>query len=406
MTSVYLVASGKMAGKYCAQLSITDPITGKRSYIRGFATTKEEAIARMVERKVRRQVPKPSGKPRDRKPKRTLRDLIKRWQELNKNKFSSEHIFRTERRIANHLGHLLDEPVAALTKPRMETEFATLLDTTKASPSAYLNTRKACVALFNFAVKQDWISATPMRDIEKPYFVSKVEKDDEELIEERAQLYQDFLGWLDFNGSDDYYWVLFMSLGLRRGELCGLELDSVSDAADRITIDRQFRIGSGGKPAGIYEGTKNKRGRRVMLPELHRLDLPGWLRKRAEIEPLEPWAKNQLFPYQRKDGTWHGRTTNRLWTDFNTLLDEYGKTIVEDGKWQYGKRQIEWEKLKFRPHYMRHITASYLARTQTPIDITKSVLGHMSTRMTELYTHIMMKDQQAAVQNAMAHLAV
>jgi integrase len=408
MTAVFVVSKGKMAGKYCAQESVFDA-DGKRTYVSGFGSSESAAMMRLGANLERRKRPSVAPVvPRNRVPKRTVASLIAHWQAENSEKLAPEHLLRTRRNIENHLGHLLDVALVDIPEVRVKDEFARLKLATATTPTAYRNVHKSFTLLLNYAVKQGWLKFNPMRNLETVSVIAKVAKADEDYIEYRAEIYRGMLKWLKESGSDDYCWVLFMSLGLRRGELCGLELDSINPANNVIKIDRQYRIASGSQKAGIYPGTKNKRGRSFKLPEFYLGSyLMWWMDKRADIEPVELWAKNQLFPNQWKDGSWHGRNANRLWDDFTNLLEEYGKTIVKNGRVDFdelGIESIDWEALRFRPHYMRHISASFLAHQDVPLVVAQSILGHLDPAMTEHYTHIMKSDQQSALDKATAHL--
>jgi len=403
MAVVFPVRSGKMIGKYCAQQSVYDA-TGNRKYVSGFGDTKEDAMLRLGANLERRKKPKAMSVTRDRTPKRTLRQLLVHWQDANKGKLAAENLLRSGRTIENHLPDLLDKPLVELTGIRLKHEFAALAQRTVQTPTAYRNTYRTLRILLNYAIRQGWLRDNPLRLVDNLTVESKVAKNDEALVEERIEIYTGLLKWLRDKQSDDYYWVLFMSLGLRGGELCGLELDSIESFKSILTVNRAFRFGTGGAQSGISAGTKTGKARRIKLPELYKDAWVEWcIGTRFYIDPVEPWAKKQLFPWQHKDGTWHGRNRNRLYADFEKLLDDYAKTLMNDnGQVQLGLATYDWADLRFRPHYVRHISASLLAEQDVPLLVTQSVLGHLSPEMTERYTHISGKVQKSALDKATA----
>jgi integrase len=406
MLSEFVVKSGKMAGKCCAQESWYDS-TGKRIYVSGFGKTKQAALMRLGENKAKakflRQQPQPKMVVRDRKPKKTLLDLLNEWQEaqhrLNR---SAAYLVGVENNIKCHLGDLLDTRVVDLSENLLKQVFADIRERTADTPTAYRNVFKSLHIVLRYGMKQGVVKSDPLRDIENPTVIPKVRKHDREFIEDRSMVFKAFLAWLRERYPNDYCWVLFMTLGFRESELCGFTLDTVNGILHEVEVKQQFVNRTKLSAKGIKSGVKNGRDRTVALSAIYWDAYLDWMK--VWKSPAEPWANAQLFAFQYKNGTWHGRSSGSMRRRFSQLLDEFadwfsdGTGMIDTGKGY----AVKWEALKFRPHYVRHIATTNFMRAGVSLEITQEIVGHIDPEMTKYYTHVFASDAANAVEQASA----
>lgn len=305
-----------------------------------------------------------------------------------------ESATRTVRAVENHIiPRIGNVQLGELNRKSLTTLFEAV--GTEVGPAAAKNTYNSLSAMLNYAMRQGWIQSNPLKSVKKPSYKPAVTSDDEELIDVRTQLYFGLLNSLRESRDINYYWVLFLSLGLRRAELCGLEIVSfhpdLFGSDHEIIIDRQFITG----PSRIVKRTKNGESRRIPLEPVYALALNEWMTIRRN--PVEEWAHSQLFPWKWANGTWHGRNTNRIWTDWHRLLDDYAREKEYFGVTGAMFTNEEWQQVRFRPHFIRHISASSMAEAGIDLQTAQGILGHLSPEMTEHYTHILNRAKQRGV---------
>lgn len=167
------------------------------------------------------------------------------------------------------------------------------------------------------------------------------------------------------HGTDIYVPVLLaVTLGLRRGEVLGLQWQDIDWQQSTLSIRRSASFRNGGMVMG---NTKTRSSRRTLL-------LPvGVAHELQELNdgclPTEPICR-------RSDGTI--LTTNALYHQFAEVLKLSGLPHI-------------------RFHDLRHTYATLMLRNGVPAKIASSILGHSSIGITlNTYSHVLTEMQQGA----------
>lgn len=344
---------------------------GRRTTVKGHGGTPQEAIAR---RQANFEARAAGG---GRKAsKKTLKQALTIWNEENTS--VKENKLRNTRAVEHHIIKRIGNPkLSDITTRQLKAVFEDLeaLPQKSIARNAYRSLR----AILEFSIKKQWISSNPLKQISEPRYRAAVEENDELQATDRSKQYVEFLTWLDKAHPDSFCWVLFMSLGLRIGEICGLEFDSLNDRKPEITINRTFVSA----PSRIEIRTKNKRSRTINMPVEYYGALTKWLIERPE-PPANKWYSNQIFTYTDKKGIIRGLHTNKAREKWKTLLYEF--LTEQDPELTY---EDYLTTKYYRPHFNRHITASNLAGAGIPVATAMAFLGHMDSSQTEHYTHIL-----------------
>jgi len=147
---------------------------------------------------------------------------------------------------------------------------------------------------------------------------------------------------------DDAVLEMLYGSGVRVGELCGLDVDSID-----------LRAGSSASPSATVWG-KGSKERRVPVSEPAADALGGWLRHRHEV-PASPVHPNALFLNERGK-----RLTPR---DVRRILDRRSASPTH-------------------PHALRHTFATHLLDHGADLRVVQELLGHQSVATTQRYTHV------------------
>ena len=357
---------------WIADYSVRQP-NGKRRRIRGHGATPQEALQRRKENYAKYQRnggKKPTAK--------TIRDALNRW--LSESETVPENITRVKRVIEAHFiqpeGNLkLSEVTPKIRERALETS-------EEAGASVPRNLYRSLSGVLTGAVRAQWIESSPLSAVRAPTWKPAVAENDRAYIGKRTGIFLSLLRKLE--KENDYrstrLWI--QELGLRPGELCGLQWKDVKhiDNSSRATLI----IGSTFVPTGhahIEEGrTKNHETRGIPLRGDFLKAIRSW--KKLWKEPAEEWARDQIFTTRRKDGSWHGTAENDFRDQWRELLRWYAN--IDTRRTAPISEEEFQESFYFRPHFSRHISASVLAETQ-PISTVSSMLGHLDPKITEIY---------------------
>lgn len=206
--------------------------------------------------------------------------------------------------------------------------------------------------IFAYAVAQEFLVENPMKKVPCP----KLQKRKvDALTKEQAQR---FFGILE--GCDLEFrcmLTLLATLGLRRGELLGLQWRDVDFANGRVTVCRNVTYTA---QKGVCVGpTKTEKGERV-------LPLPSGLARllaslRAERGASSSRPTNFLFP--GKGGLETPRDPNALTRKVKTFLEKNGLPVLS-------------------PHDLRHSCATLLLRNGADLKSVQDILGHSDASTT------------------------
>lgn len=174
---------------------------------------------------------------------------------------------------------------------------------------------------------------------------------------------------------------LVLSVGLRRGEVCGLRWDDVDLDGGRLVVRRARTVVG----TAVVEGTpKGRRARTISLGS----ELVGVLRahRRRQLEERMAWGEawaDTGYVFVREDGT-----------------PLHPQTLA--GHFERAARAAGLPPIRF--HDLRHTALTHLLANGVPPKVVAEVAGHASTRITEdIYSHVLpnMSADAAAVADRM-----
>jgi integrase/recombinase XerC len=144
---------------------------------------------------------------------------------------------------------------------------------------------------------------------------------------------------------------LLYGCGLRVAELCGLDVDDVDIAAQRVRV-----LGKGGKERMVPLGDFAAAAVDAYLPHA-----------RMSMSPDGPHPDGEALFFNRR----RKRMTSR---DVRAMLDRYVARVLPGRK--------------VSPHTLRHSFATHLLEGGADIRTVQELLGHASLATTQRYTHV------------------
>lgn len=159
--------------------------------------------------------------------------------------------------------------------------------------------------------------------------------------------------------------LLAVTLGLRRGEVLGLQWQDIDWQRSTLSVRRSASFRDGGMVMGA---TKTRSSRRtLLLPSGVACELKEIGKGRASGQPVCCRADGSIM------------TTNALYHQFAEVLE-----------------QSKLPHIRF--HDLRHTYATLMLRNGVPAKIASSILGHSSIGITlNTYSHVVTEMQQGAV---------
>lgn len=363
------------------QTSTWDPDKRRSRYIRGFGASPQIAYQRHAELVQKRIKQGSSNTPKT----VTLAKYLEIYLNDIQPRIGDQTYRKYKTDITTHiLPTLGKKQIGKITKEDYHNLFYKVLDTT--GTSARYHAYKTLSGMLNHAVNNGVIEQNVLKRVPTPQHMSKVKKFDDKYASRRASVSINLLKWLsepDNKYADHRNRILFMFLGLRRGELLGMEWDSITsiDKANnaKLTINRtlnRHEPHTGQTGYYIQPYTKTKTDRKIILPEPFRKALLNERKKGRTAK--DPQFKDLVFLNQSgAPYTWGYH--DRMWREILTAY--YNK----DGK-KYDKLP---EDHYFRPHAVRHLTATFLYMSGVQARDAAEFLGHSTDKMTEHYTHLM-----------------
>ena len=166
------------------------------------------------------------------------------------------------------------------------------------------------------------------------------------------------LGFRDF-----FLYSMLYRLGLRIGEAISINIKDINFEKEILNIHG-----------------KGRRERKLpLLPDL--------------MDILEKWLvyRTRLYGANQLDALFISKKGNRL--SIRTAQDNFQKIVTKAGPFS-----IE----KVTPHSLRHAFATHAIEGEQDIFVLKAILGHASTKSTEIYLHPSMRVLRKAVNNHVA----
>lgn len=360
--------------RWIAQASYTDQ-DGRRRFIRGIGTSERQALQRRQQNIAKRLAVPTRVSP-------TVTQLCERWlNSFGPSDLNSEVKRKYRRQMEIHvLPRIGSVQLVQLDRERLQRLFSHDLD--DLADGAHRNTFKNLRAMLNWGVKNDLLLMNPLLSIKPRSYVSTVHDDDVKLIDKRTNIAIQILDWLEQPDSphhDDYNWVLFSFLGLRRAELLGMTWDRQCitglnrKGTAKLHVQQQLTRAKG-MGWFISPSTKNKKTRTIPLPEKWRLAL---LDERAKGRTTgNAWSETMVWKHPNNRAMTYNDYEDRwksLLTSYWNRHTETHTPLTADQYW--------------RPHANRHLTASIMFRAGESLEYVQEILGHSSEIQTLWYTH-------------------
>lgn len=394
--SLYETANYNGNAGWVRQTSHWNEATGKRYYIRGFGHSKIAAI-QAHERAVKKREAKTSQSfetvaaiqaEANRVP--TFNEYVETWLKFKEPEIGAQTYRKYRKDLENHiLPHIGNKALNECGREDFHDLFYTELK--NIGTSARFHAFKTFSFVMNSAFNEAKIERNYLKMIKTPKHITVVKQEDERWISYRVGISRSMQRWLekpDTPYHEHYARIMFMFLGLRRGEILGMSWNNIANLSKKgkatltvaQTLQRHEKH-TGQSGFYIQEYTKNKKTRIIHLPEPWRKAL--LMEKAKNRVAVDSQFKDLVFLNEEGNFyTW--KKHNDLWTEILTYYVNLGRKQDE----QFDKLPAE---KYFRPHAARHVAASVLFDEGVSVQQAARILGHSSTKMTEYYTHFMEK---------------
>lgn len=240
--------------------------------------------------------------------------------------------------------------------------------------------RKVLNAIFNYAVESELIEKNPAKNIFKPAYLSGEIKEKVILTLEETKQLQNTIKSL--TNKDDLkkktVVAMFLSLGIRQGELVGLQWRDIDFNAKKISINRSSTY-TGSRFHLVTKVPKTKSSiRQIPIPDSLMLILKEYKEwYDSEQQRLyEIWDnKNEWVFVKASGGQIFPRTVN-LWLDY---------ILAKGGIHHIGC------------HSLRHTFITTLLREKLPVKAVAKLAGHANPNVTlSTYAHFLDEDNDEA----------
>lgn len=242
------------------------------------------------------------------------------------------------------------------------------------------NIHRALNSVFRHAVKQGLMAKNPCDDVTPPMLDTQEKLT---LTEEQAH---HVVGALSGKSPYECVVLLCLTLGLRRGEACGLQWGDVDFERNTISIKRsQDSFGNIKRPktlSGIRELPMPKQTAEALLT-----------RRRAAVAYLSP---AQLDYHEANDGSVEMAPKS----DVYIYAKADGTLIMPErvnGWWHRHRDELGAPNITL--HELRHTFITLAAQQGIHPSVTQKLAGHKNPNVTmAVYTHVQMKQKEQAMQ--------
>lgn len=281
------------SGRYSYRVTVNRGIiNGKRKNALATAASMEEA--RLLEARLKLQVANGTYKDKhEAQPVVTFRDLYEQWWPVYVETVEGSTAYKTRQLFANHLLPLYGD--TTITDIKTGAIQSAVLQWRKNTVLAYRMRFVYLKKILAFAVKMDYIQKNPADNVELPRRVKS--KVPEYWNEEQCAR---FLNCIDPVSDPEKYTIfrLLIDTGIRREELCALNVSDVDFNAGTLSINKAYATGIDGKEA--IKSTKTETSERVipLMPADLQL-LRQWVAV-VEAGKVVPFKNDRpLFPSPR-----------------------------------------------------------------------------------------------------------
>ena len=245
--------------------------------------------------------------------------------------------------------------------------------------TAYVNSLHTAVAnVLELAVEEELIPSNPARKARPP----KIERKERRAL--TPQQAREFVARLDPANAHHCAYLLAVSLGLRRGEVCGLSWSDIDFENRTVHVRHNLDV------YGNLKEPKTKAGIR-MLPMSDKVYTALRTRKEAQAELLEIWRRASLDD----DPNPEGQTLD------SPVISNRDGTRISPGSlarwWVVERGDLGMD--GWTLHELRHTYLTVLARNGVHPKVMQDLAGHarMATTM-EIYTHVNMDAKREAME--------
>ena len=286
--------------------------------------------------------------------------------------------------VCNHIGKA---NLAAVTPNMLNDMYIAMLkgDTLSGKPSSgsYVNQIHDNITLvFEQARKEGILSANPCDKATPPKMDTKEKK---ALGQDRVQ---EFIARLDPRSPRECAYLLAITMGLRRGEICGLSWGDIDFERGIVDVSHSF------DSLGNLKATKTKAGMRLL--------------------PLGAFTRAVLLSHKEAQAEQFAKTNQWRKPEEGYLVQDETTPVIES---HYGKR-VEPQSLSrwwscdrakyglegWCLHELRHTYLTMLAMNGVHPKVMQELAGHYSSQITmDIYTHVNLDAKRDAV-NALSRL--
>lgn len=247
----------------------------------------------------------------------------------------------------------------------------------KKSGGSHVNQIHANITLvFEHAKKEGIIAANPCDNANPP---KKDTKERRALKPEQAHL---LIAMLDERKPNEMAYLLAATLGLRRGEICGLSWGDIDWEKHIVDISHSFDT------LGNLKGTKTKAGMRLLpLPDLtYNALLEHKKAQKAQFDKTNSYRKpHEGYIVQDENSA--------------VIASHYGQRILPStlSRW-WAQDRASYGLEGWCLHELRHTYLTLLAINGVHPKIMQELAGHYSSQITmDIYTHVNMDSKRDAV---------
>lgn len=283
--------------------------------------------------------------------------------------------------------HLGKAKLEAITPADLNNMYIAMLkgDTLSGRPSSgsYVNQIHDNVTLvFAQAVREGILTSNPCDSANPPKSDTKPKR---ALSPDQVHL---LIAMLDEKNPRECAYLLAITMGLRRGEVCGLSWNDIDFERRQVSITHSYDV------LGNLKGTKTKAGTRLL--------------------PLADVTYDALVAQKQAQAD-HFASINRFRKPHEGYVEQTGETAViatHYGKRVYPNSLSKWwteERGKYGLegwglHELRHSYLTMLAMSGVHPKVMQELAGHYSSQITmDIYTHVNM-DQKRQAANAVSAL--
>lgn len=286
--------------------------------------------------------------------------------------------------ICHHIGHVKIEEV---TPEMLDEVYSAMMkgDTLSGKPSSgsYVNQMHDNLALvFQHAVDAGMLAENPCVRANPPKMDTKSKK------AIHPSKVQELIDTLDSRNMHECAYLLAITMGLRRGEICGLSWKDIDFENNIVDVNHSY------DNLGNLKGTKTKAGTRL-LP-LHPVAREALLALRDAQKVY--FEKNNVSREQHKAG--RGSREALIQTGETPVITGiYGQRVLPTSMSRWWSVDREKYGLGgFTLHELRHTYLTMLAMSGVHPKVMQELAGHYSSQITmDIYTHVNMEAKKKAV---------